>query len=547
MPFTLEQLRQARKNAEDAGDSSAAQMIHQAIIQQVSASYPKADPTADMGTGDRLMSGVGQGMTNVYRHAGNLLNIKTDQEMQDAKQLDAPLLKTGAGRFGSMIGETAITAPMMMGGAGIVARGGAAAARAVANPVSRGALEGVAQGSLMADHGERGSGAFLGGALGSALPFVGSGFGKLVRGLNRTPEAQALLNQGVDITPGQMNPNGLINQIEESWLSVPGVGSVVKGARDNAQNSFQRVATESAAAPGTRIAAGSATKMLDDAYKSFEPLYEQARGFTEVVPSIVRESENIPLFAALKKSVSSKSTVASDQARDRAWSIIKREWSKGTKGSDRLLDMRSELRRSAREARKSTETLQHDTADILDSAEQRITDALDSQLPPDAMQAVRTADAQYGMYKVIEDAVAAAKDKPGGFTAADLSRAVASAMKGETKGVYARGGGGVLRDLASAGTEVMNSRSPATGARLAAIAAPLGLGAAAPAVGIPVAAAMLALTGTRTGRRLAAGATSPQVRLQQLLNQYKSTTGPLPGILDQYAKRALVSGGLFSQ
>lgn len=542
MPTVDEHLA-ALKRAKAAGDDEAAAYIRQQLVEQIHADTLKAsDPTIGMSGIGKFVSGIGQGMANVGRHAGNLVGLVGNDTMKEYKGLDAPLLNTGAGRAGSMVGETAVTAPLMMGGAGLVARGGSAAARLIANPVTRGIAEGAGQGALMADSGQRGQGALFGGLLGGVLPGAARAGSKVVRGVTRTPEAQALLNQGVDLTPGQMNPGGFLNQLEESWTSVPGVGSVVKGARDNAQNSFQRVATEAAAAPGTKIAKSESAKMLDQAYQSFDPLYQQAKGFPVKPVIMSANAPDVPLVSALKSVVNTKSVPATTAARKRAELILKNELSSGTGTSDDILRIRSNLRAASRDARQTGETLQKDVADILDLAEGKMTAVLDSQLPPDAMQALRTADGQYGLFKTIEDAVARAKDKPGGFTPADLSRAVADSMKGQGKGAYARGGGGVLRDLASTGTETMNMRAPATGARLAAIAAPLGLGAAAPMVGVPVGAAMLGLTATRTGRKLAAGSTAAQKAIQQLLDKYKNQTAQ--GVLGQYANRALVSGGL---
>lgn len=543
MPTADEHLR-ALTRANQAGDVEAAAYIREqyraALMEEDAAA---ANPTIGMSGLDKFRAGIGQGMTNVARHAGNLVGLVGDESLADARQRDQALMDTGAGKAGSFVGEMAVTAPAAMGGVGLLARGGGALARTAANPLSRGVIEGAGHGALMADPGERGAGAVMGGALGSILPGLGAVGGKMARGVKRTPEAQALLDRGVDLTPGQMNPSGFLNQLEESWLSVPGVGSIVKGARENAQQSFQRVATEAASAPGTRIAKGESAKMLDDAYKSFEPLYDHAKGFP-VSPYIMGLGNNIPLVSSLQQVVSSKGIVATTAARKRAEAILKNELSAGIGTSDDVLRIRSNVRTAARDARQSGETLQQDVAKILDAAESKFTDVLDSQLPADAMTALRTADSQYGLYKVIEDAVAKAKDKPGGFTAADLSRAVAEGMKGAGKGSYARGGGGPLRDLANAGTDTMNVRSPATGARLAAIGLPVGLGAAAPGVGIPVGAGLLGLTGTQAGRKLAAGATPAQKTLQQLLDQSR-TGGPVQGVLDQYARRALVTGGLF--
>lgn len=132
---------------------------------------------------------------------------------------------------------------------------------------------------------------------------------------------------------------------------------------------------------------------------------------------------------------------------------------------------------------------------------------------------------------------------PGGFTASKLAESVAQGSKGAAKGAYARGGGGLLRDLSSAGTATMNVRSPATGARLAAIGIPLAGGAVNPAIGVPVGAGMLGMIGTQTGRRFAAGMTKPQQLAQALLMQ-RRVPDPAAALLAEYLQRASVAGTL---
>jgi len=148
-----------------------------------------------------------------------------------------------------------------------------------------------------------------------------------------------------------------------------------------------------------------------------------------------------------------------------------------------------------------------------------------------------TADSNYGNYKIVENAVAKAKDNLAGLTPQKLSQAVYDAVPDSA---YARGAGGDLRDLARTGTVVFQNVSPPTGARLATLGA-AGLGALHPAIGIPAATAALGLTGTETGRRLAAGMTAPQRAVQKLgsaLNSAVPTLGP------QAAARLSVGAGI---
>lgn len=551
MNYSLEQLRTAHRNAVAAGDKAAADRIWQARVQAAQSNADKSGAN-DYGSAasdsamQNLRAGAGRGLMNVGRHAGNLVGLVGDDSLAESKSLDRDLMATKAGKIGSFIGETAATAPLAGGAVGALGRAGSVGAKIAGNTIARGAAEGALQGFVMGDPGERTASALLGGAVGTLVPAAGKAIGKAAHGLKRTPEAQRLLDAGVDLTPGQMNPGGMLNQAEEAWQSVPGVGAVIKGARDNAQNSFQRVVTQQAAAPGARVAAGQADDMLEQAYRSFEPLYDQAKGFP-VRPVIMSASgPDVPLQRAFQQAVASKSVPATSQARNRAAQILQNELSAGSGSSDDLLRMRSNVRAAARKARQSTEALQQDTADLLDIAEQRITAALDSQLPPDAMQAVRTADSQYGLYKTVEDAIARAKDKPGGFTANDLAEAVAQSMgKGGTRGAYARGGGGPLRDLAQAGKETMQMRSPPTGARLAAIGLPAAAGALAPAAGITAGAGLLGMVGTQTGRRLAQGVTPGQRAAQALLNRME---GSVPDyqreLLAQALRRASVTYAL---
>jgi hypothetical protein len=542
----------ALKRAVEAGDMEAAAFIRQqAVAAQQAEDAAEYSPVAGNSFAQNLREGIGRGMVNVGRHAGNLVGLVSDQELADANARDQPLMETGGGKVGSVVGEMAVTAPLMVGGAGLVGRT-ALGARAIANPLARGVIEGAAQGALMADPGDKLSGAVLGGAAGGLVPAVGGVAGKVTRGIKRTPEADYLLSQGVDLTPGQMNPNGLLNQMEESWQSVPGVGAVIKGARENAQNSFQRAAVQQGAAPGARIAQGESAKMLDDAFRSFEPLYDQAKGFP-LYPGVMRQAGgDLPLASfgrqpgLLVRAALDRNVRADDATRRTVGRWLENQLTqlpgkgRGQLSSDDLLNLRSTIRAESRAAAAQGDAA---SADLLDNAQREITKALESQLPPDALAALRAADAQYGNYKVVEDAVARAKDMPGGFTPAKLSESVAGANRGLGRGAYARGGGGPMRDLAEAGTSTMNVRSPPTGARLAAIGLPLAAGGAAPSVAVPAGAAMLGLVGTQTGRRLAAGATPAQKMAQALEDAAKRQFGPdWREAIAQYARRGTVAG-----
>lgn len=89
------------------------------------------DPTADMGTGQRLLAGVGKAFADVGRGAGQLVGLVDRADVAEARRLDAPLMNTGAGATGNFAGNVALMAPTaMIPGANTVAGAGLVGATA---------------------------------------------------------------------------------------------------------------------------------------------------------------------------------------------------------------------------------------------------------------------------------------------------------------------------------------------------------------------------------------------------------------------------------
>jgi hypothetical protein len=419
----------------------------------------------------------------------------------------------------------------VLGGLGIGSALGAGAGAAsttanvgralAANPglQTAGAVTGGVASDLARRDGAGVAGQTVAGVIGSLLPSTAVQVparvaDKVARGLTRTPEAQRLLDADVDLTPGQMNPKGVVNQLEEALQSAPVVGSTVSKARENALNTYQRAATERGAAPGTSVAQSDPATMLDDAYQSFQPLYDQAKGFP-VRPVIMNQNApDVPLDQAMQRVVAGRGIRATDSDRAAVQGVIDDQLSKGVASSDDLLDIRSAIRAEAREAAAEGNGAQ---AKLLRAADDQITKALESQLPAQPLSALKTADAKYGEYKTLEKAVARAKSKPSGFTANDLAEAVAQGNRGTGLGNYARGGGGPLRELADDGRKVFEVRSPPTGARMGVLGT-LGAGVTAlePTTASIAGGTLLGAIGTQTGRRIAQGKTAPQQALRSV-------------------------------
>jgi hypothetical protein len=499
----------------------------------------KYGPLSGMDQGEQVLAGAGRGMVHTARSLGNLVGIVPNSTLQDERQIDAPLLSTGAGNFGNLVGEAAMTAPAGMGI-------GAAAGRAapvLAGPIAQGVLQGGAQGLATSDPGERGintlTGALTGGAFGAGTRVAGAA----VHGLHRTPAAQRLLDEGVQLTPGQMYPQGAMNQFEQAGESLPGFKQIIDPAREAAERQYQARVIQAGAAPGSAPIRPSEniSDMLQQAYDSYAPLYQQAHGYP-VTPSIVRTAGgDIPLDRAFTQAAQAPGVPRSLQNSENAWLQDRLTQLPRNPQSEDLLRLRSDIRQRARNANLKTDTDSGHIANINSRAEQSVTQALQSQLPRDPLQALATADSNYGNYKIIENAVAKSKDNLAGLTPQKLSQAIYDAAADPA---YARGAGGPLRDLAKAGTEVFQTVAPPNGSRVAT----LGVGAAGalhPSIGIPVATGMLGLTGTQTGRRLAAGATAPQRYAQQLIEALNSSIpGYARNVGGQLITRGAVGAGI---
>lgn len=416
--------------------------------------------------------------------------------------------------LGSVLGGLGLGGALAGGGAGAAANVGKTLL-ANAGLQTAGAVTGAGASELARQGGFGPTGQAVAGVIGGLVPSTAiqaplRSANKLAQGLTRTPEAQRLLDAGVDLTPGQLNPKGVINQLEESWESVPVVGQLIKGARDNAKSGYQRAAIQEGAAPGAQIAQGDQASMLDEAYQSFQPLYDQAKGFP-VSPQIVNPGANVPLASAITSAVAARGVRATAADREAVQGFLDDQLTKRVTTSDDLLEMRSVVRAEARDAAAQGDRAQ---SQLLRNADDAITQALESQLPPDALRTLRTADSKYGDYKTLERAVAGAKDRQ--LSPTDISNAVAAGGKGTGQGSYARGGGGNLRELASAGKAVFDVKSPPTGARLAAIGLPAAAAATNP-LALGAGGALLGAIGTQTGRRLAQGGTQAQQALRQRL------------------------------
>lgn len=554
---TAEQLKIAAKNAMAAGDRDAARQLMQAAYEIEGSGDPSEGggslQVGNFDTGiptsqgvDRVLSGIGRGQSNVARHAGNLVGQTSDQELLDARELDQPLLDTTGGAAGNFIGETTATALPAMGTTAAVARMGAPGMAIARNMISRGALEGASQSALMADPDQsKLFEAVKGAGFGAAIPATLRGGQKAIQGATRTDAAQRLLDQGISLTPGQMNPGGAISALEE----LAPMSMLAKGPREGAKGDWNRVIAETAAAPGTKIQPGPMKSMLDAAYQSFAPLYDQAKGFLVGAQIVNQNGPNVLLSQAFLSAGRTAGTTTNVQKAATGWlrSELQATMAKGRKRgnlmSDDLIDLRSKLRGEIRSFNKKTDAESSHYVRIYEKAEKKLTEAIDSQLPPDALNAMRTADMHYGEYKNLEDAVFRSTSRDGGPTPHELLSALKAASG--TKGSFARGASPNqrLRQLAEdASVSFAENPRAKTGASMLLASPFIAASLAKPMIGVPLTLGAAALSLTNTGRRAAAGQFPMQQSMQGQLNKLLNRVSPEAlNLSNEYAQRALLT------
>lgn len=348
-----------------------------------------------------------------------------------------------------------------------------------------------------------GRGAQLAAALaGGFAPAGGAAVLKSMRGITPTPEAQFLLNRGMDLTPGQLRKGGAFDQLETAFENVPVIGQIIKAPKSKVEEDLRHALIQESAAPNAVIPkAEKASEMLDAAYDSFDPAYKTVHGFPLVLqngkPVIVNVGQNVRMDKELQSAVNSRSVMATADTRSSVNNWLKDQLTKPIKNSEDLLNIRSAIRLQIRKI-KPTDNDASAKRELLENAENVVTKTLNSQLPPNLMDNLRDVDARYANYKVLENAIFKGGED---FTLPQVERSMKQAAD---QSVYARGGGSPLRPLVEAGKSVTAQTLPQTGARLAplfATAGILGTGVKSILAGLPAAG----LVGTQTGRTLARG------------------------------------------
>lgn len=290
---------------------------------------PSYDPTEGMSTGEKLLAGIGQGMTDLAYGVGQRFGKVDQATIDEKKRLDAPLKKTTAGAIGGVGGRVALGLPaVLVPGANTIAGAGVIGSlQGAAEPTS--GDESVLKNMLIG--GAAGSGGVV---LGRALkagyqglkgliePFTQSGQEKLAgRVLERfAADPLAVRNATIAATATGARPTLAeaardpgIAALERSLAQQDPQIAAALGQRA-AENNAARVAAIGSIAgdPAKRAAAEAARKAASG------DMYQAATNATYTVDSKLADLLNRP---AVKQALQRAKTLAENQGRDFAFSV----------------------------------------------------------------------------------------------------------------------------------------------------------------------------------------------------------------------------------
>lgn len=431
----------------------------------------KYDPTEGMSFADKAFAGAGKAMVDMYRGGAQLLGADNQAEIDESKRLDAPLMNTGAGVVGNLVGNVAATALPGMGVAKAVSAvpklaqiiAALQAARPVASAVGLGAATGGAMGALepVATGGSRAANVATSagiGAAGGALPGV---LARVVKP-NTSDDVTRLLDEGVRLTPGQ-TMGGMAKAAEDKLTSIPVLGDMIQNARRRGMEDFNRAGFNRALAPiGEKV--GKDFNIGREGIEAVEGKIGAA------YDSVLTKIKRVDLDASFNGEIS-KIAAMTDELGEGAASQFKsivqnRVMDKitpaGTMSAETMKAVESELGRQARTFMSSADANQRGLGAALREVQSSLRRNVERTAGPELAADLKAANTAWANFVRIQDAAGRIGAKDGVFSGAQLTSAVRKGDGSVRKGAFARGDA-LMQDLAESGKNVLPSAYPDSG------------------------------------------------------------------------------------
>lgn len=501
-----------------------------------------ANPTGSFT--DNLLAGVGKAIVDTGRGLRQLNpfgdKAALQQDIDESKRLDAPLMDTGGGVVGNIGGQIGMA--LLPGGAlkgasylpqlakAAPALSAVAKATTVPNSIKGAAALGAAQGAVqpVATDDSRllniGLGA-AGGAAGQAIP---KGIARVVRP-QTSPEVQALMREGVTPTPGQILGGGF-QRLEEGFTSIPYVGDVVKSGQLRAIEDLNRAAYNRALNPigekaGKAVGNEGIAAVGDKLSQAYERVLPKLNvqldaDFGQALQGVRQLAEELP-------DTQGKQFSKLFQAR-----VLNKFSPEGTMNGETMKHVESDLGRLARQYRISNDPDQRLMGEAFTEVQSHLRELVMRNNPTEA-PVLKKINEGWANYVRAETAAARIGAQEGVFSPAQLRSAVRATDKSVRKGAFARGEA-LMQDLAGPGQKVLGQKVPDSGTPFRALAAALaagGVGGVTLGAGPALGGLGMAALYTKPGQKLAASLLTSRPEfagtLAELIKKPAPYLGPL--------------------
>jgi hypothetical protein len=397
------------------------------------------DPTEGMSGGQKFLAGAGKAMTDIGRGVGQLAGAVSQGDIDNAKALDAPLMKTGAGVAGNIAGNIAAFAPTAfipgvntLTGAGVL--GGA---MGMAQPVATGE--------------SRAANTALGAGLGVAGQGVANAIGRAVRPVQSTlsPELAGLAGKaeamGIPLSAGQKTGSRPLAITESVLENLPFTADKQLAGREVQRAAFNRAALRTIGADADKATPEVLLAAKERIGKTFQDL--SARN------AVGLDDEFVTALAKVDSSVTPFSSPKISDTVEKALELA----SKGRISGQEYQKVRSSLGKAASSAFSTDAEL----GQALKSIRNALDDAATRSITESDKKAWAEARKQWQALKVLEKAAAPTSTDA---VAGNVSPAkLASALNTIDKGFKYGTGQQELGDVARVGQAFIKDQIPNSG------------------------------------------------------------------------------------
>jgi len=457
------------------------------------------DPAAGQGAVENFAAGVGKAVYDTGRGIKQLASYVVPgmdsnaitADIVEARKRDKALMDTGAGMAGDIAGNVgmALLPGGALKGASVVASKIPAAARVAE-------VLGAAGGTLLAPKSipaalavgggmgliqpaesgtERVTNTLLGAALSGGAQALTKGAARVASPQTR-PEVQALLDEGVSLTPGQIL-GGAAQRVEDGLTSLPIMGDSIKAAQKRGIVSFDRAAINRALEPvgdslpkgmEGREAVAYAQSVLGDAYDSLLPKLTgelNAARPANALPAAAGQAAKPTLREELDVIRQMGSNLPPEQAgqlgRILDKEVMSRFTSAGKASGETLKNIESRLGELAKSLGRSDNYDNRTLGDAVKETQAALRRMIEDVNPQYAKE-LSAINSGYANFKRIQKAAAGVGATDGIFTPAQLQSAVKAGDASKDKARFAVGDA-LMQDLSEAGKGVLSRTVPDSG------------------------------------------------------------------------------------